>query len=73
MRMALALVGVTREITVPVRVTRQQGVRAFVADFTLDRYDYEIHGGSVMSRLIERTVRVHLVAVERSRMIRPLR
>jgi polyisoprenoid-binding protein YceI len=60
----LTIRGITKRMTVPVRITGQQGRRAFVSDFTLDRYDYAVRGGSVMGRLIGRTVRVHLVAVE---------
>ena len=60
----LTIRGITRRITVPVTVTARDGRRAFVTDFTLDRYDYDVRGGSVMGRLIGRTVRVHLVAVE---------
>lgn len=60
----LTIRGITKRMTVPVRVTGQQGRRAFVTDFTLDRYDYDVRGGSVMGRLIGRTVRVHLAALE---------
>ena len=56
--------GVTKRITVPVRVTDQAGRRLFVTDFELDRYDFGVRGGTVMGRLIGRTVRVHLAAVE---------
>jgi len=60
----LTIRNITKRMTVPVRVTEQQGRRAFVTDFTIDRYDYDVRGGSVMGRLIGRTVRVHLVAIE---------
>ncbi len=56
--------GVTRPVTVPVVITQQNGRRTFVTDFELDRYDFNIRGGSVMSRLIGRTVRIHLSATE---------
>jgi polyisoprenoid-binding protein YceI len=60
----LTIRGITKQITIPVRASTQQGRRTFVTDFTLDRYDYDVRGGSVMGRLIGRTVRVHLAAVE---------
>lgn len=56
--------GVTKTITIPVRVAERAGRRAFVTDFELDRYDYGVRGGRVMGNLIGRTVRVHLVAIE---------
>ena len=60
----LTIRDVTKRITIPVRVAVQHGRRAFVTDFTLDRHEFGVRGGSVMGRLIGRTVRVHLVAVE---------
>lgn len=60
----LSIRGVIKAITVPVVITEQNGRRTFVSDFELDRYDYNVRGGSVMSRLIGRTVRVHLSATE---------
>jgi polyisoprenoid-binding protein YceI len=56
--------GVTKSVTVPIVITEQNGRRTFVSDFELDRYDFGVRGGSVMSRLIGRTVRVHLSATE---------
>lgn len=56
--------GVIKAITVPVVITDQNGRRTFVSDFEVDRYDFNVRGGSVMSRLIGRTVRVHLAASE---------
>jgi polyisoprenoid-binding protein YceI len=60
----LTIRDITRRITVPVNTAIQHGRRTFVTDFTLDRHEYGVRGGSVMQRLIGRTVRIHLVAVE---------
>ncbi len=60
----ISIRGVTKRINVPVRVIEQSGRRLFVTDFELDRYDFGVRGGTVMGRLIGRTVRVHLAAVE---------
>jgi polyisoprenoid-binding protein YceI len=60
----ISIRGVTRTITVPVIVSELNGRRSFVTDFELDRYDFNVRGGSVMSRLIGRTVLVHLSAIE---------
>lgn len=60
----ISIRGVTRTIAVPVTVAGQNGRRTFATDFELDRYDFNVRGGSVMSRLIGRTVRVHLSAIE---------
>jgi polyisoprenoid-binding protein YceI len=60
----LSIRGVTRSVTVPVVVTEQNGRRTFVTDFELDRYDFNVRGGPMVSRLIGRTVRVHLAAME---------
>lgn len=60
----LTIRGVTKRITIPVTVTQRDGRRAFATDFELDRYDFNVRGGTVMGRLIGRTVRVQLVAVE---------
>ena len=60
----LSIRGVTRSVTVPVVIDQQNGRRMFTTDFELDRYDFNVRGGSVMSRLIGRTVRVHLSAIE---------
>jgi polyisoprenoid-binding protein YceI len=60
----ISIRGVIKRITVPVVIANQNGRRSFVSDFELDRYDFNIRGGSVMSRLIGRTVRVHLAAAE---------
>ena len=56
--------GVTRSVTVPVVIADQNGRRTFVSDFEINRYDFDVRGGSVMSRLIGRTVRIHLSATE---------
>jgi len=58
--------GVTRPLTFVVRATTNGPVPRFETDFTLDRYDFGIAGGTVMGRLIGRTVRVHLVAAVRA-------
>ena len=60
----ISIRGVTRTITIPVTVSEESGRRKFVTDFELDRYDFNVRGGSVMSRLIGRTVRIHLEAME---------
>ena len=60
----IAIRGITRSITVPVVITEQNGRRTFVSDFEIDRYDFNVRGGSVASRLIGRTVRIHLAAIE---------
>lgn len=60
----ISIRGVVKSITVPVVISEQNGRRTFVSDFEVDRYDFNVRGGSVMSRLIGRTVRVHLVATE---------
>ena len=57
--------GVTRPLTFVVRATTTGPQPRFETDFTLDRYDFGIAGGTVMGRLIGRTVRVHLVAAVR--------
>lgn len=54
--------GVTRPLTFIVRCVQSGAAPRFETDFTLDRYDFGITGGTVMGRLIGRTVRVHLVA-----------
>jgi len=46
-------------------------VPRFETDFTVDRYDFGITGGTFFGRLIGRTVRVHLVAVVRQNGGRP--
>jgi polyisoprenoid-binding protein YceI len=60
----ISIRGVTKSITVPVVITEEHGRRTFVTDFELDRYDFNVRGGSVASRLIGRTVRVHLAATQ---------
>lgn len=57
--------GVTRPITFVVRCMPGDPPR-FETDFTVDRYDFGIAGGTVMGRLIGRAVRVRLVAAVRS-------
>ena len=60
----LTIRGITKSITVPVVIARHNGRRIFATDFELDRYDFNIRGGPVASRLIGRTVRIHLSATE---------
>ena len=60
----ISIRGITKSITVPVTITERNGRRTFVTDFEVDRYDFDVRGGSVASRLIGRTVRVHLAATE---------
>ena len=60
----ISIRGVVKTITVPVVISENNGRRTFVSDFALDRYDFNVRGGSVMSRLIGRTVRVRLAATE---------
>ena len=60
----ISIRGITKTITVPVVINADNGRRTFVTDFELDRYDFNVRGGSVASRLIGRTVRVHLAATE---------
>ena len=60
----ISIRGITKSITVPVTIAEQNGRRTFVTDFEVDRYDFDVRGGSVSSRLIGRTVRVHLAAAE---------
>jgi len=60
----LSIRGITKSVTVPVTIMEQNGRRIFVTDFEVDRYDFDVRGGSVASRLIGRTVRVRLAATE---------
>jgi polyisoprenoid-binding protein YceI len=60
----ISIRGITKSVTVPVTITEQNGRRTFVTDFEVDRYDFDVRGGSVASRLIGRTVRVHLAGTE---------
>ena len=59
----LTIRGVTRQQTAIVRHSGDAAAPIFEADFTVDRYDFGIAGGSVMGRLIGRTARIHLRAV----------
>lgn len=62
----LTIRGVTRRITVPVRVTEQSGALEFEATFTLDRTDFGVNGTrwsggrAIISR--EADVRLRIVA-----------
>ena len=58
--------GVTRPLAFVARCIEGTPLR-FETDFTVDRYDFGIAGGTVMGRLIGRTVRVHLVAGVRAK------
>lgn len=56
----LTIRGRTRPLTI-VAVTAPGG-GGFETRFEINRYDFDVAGGTVMGRLIGRTVRVHLVA-----------
>jgi polyisoprenoid-binding protein YceI len=56
----LTMRGVTRQQIVRVRHNGRAAAPVFETDFEVDRYDFGIVGGRVMSRVIGRTVRVHL-------------
>lgn len=56
----LTMRGVTRNQTLIVRHGGPATRPTFETDFEVDRYDFGIEGGRVMSRLIGRTVRIHL-------------
>jgi polyisoprenoid-binding protein YceI len=55
----ITIKGRTRPLTIIVARTADG---RFETRFELDRYDFDVRGGRVMSRLIGRTVRIHLVA-----------
>ena len=59
---ALTMRGVTRQVTVPVRHSGPAAAPIFETSFEVDRYDYGIAGGRVMSRLIGRAVYIYLKA-----------
>ena len=59
----LTMRGVTRQQTAIVRHSGAAAAPVFETDFDIDRYDFGIVGGRIMSRLIGRTVRLHLKAV----------
>src|SRR5688572_950949 len=54
--------GVTRPLITTVNVVNRGHSPAFETAFEVNRYDFGIAGGSVMGRLIGRTVRIRLVA-----------
>lgn len=58
----LTMRGVTRPLVIVVRHALTEAQPTFETAFEVDRYDFGIAGGSVMGRLIGRTVRVRLVA-----------
>ena len=58
----LTMRGVTRPLVTTVNVVNRGPTPAFETAFEVNRYDFGIAGGSVMGRLIGRTVRVRLVA-----------
>lgn len=58
----LTMRGVTRPLVTTVTVVARGPAPVFETAFEVNRYDYGIAGGSVMGRLIGRTVRVRLVA-----------
>jgi polyisoprenoid-binding protein YceI len=55
--------GVERPLTFVARPVTIDGRVGFQTDFELDRYDFNVRGGTVAGRLIGRIVRVRLVAV----------
>lgn len=55
--------GTTRPLTVTVRHSGTAAAPVFETAFELDRYDFGIAGGRVMSRLIGRTAYIYLKAV----------
>ncbi len=59
---ALTLRGVTRPLVTTVRHATSGPTPTFETGFEVDRYDFGIAGGSIMGRLIGRTVRIRLVA-----------
>jgi polyisoprenoid-binding protein YceI len=59
----LTMRGVTRQVTVIVNHSGTAAAPVFETSFTVDRYDYGIVGGRVMSRLIGRAVRINLKVV----------
>lgn len=59
----LTMRGVSREITVIVTHSGTTVAPVFETSFDVDRYDYGIVGGRVMSRLIGRVVRIQLTLV----------
>lgn len=61
----LTMRGVTRQQTAIVRHSGSAAAPVFETDFQVNRYDFGIAGGSVMGRLIGRTVRIHLRAMTR--------
>jgi polyisoprenoid-binding protein YceI len=58
----LTMRGVTRPLVTTVNVVTRGPAPAFETAFEVNRYDFGIAGGSVMGRLIGRTVRIRLVA-----------
>jgi polyisoprenoid-binding protein YceI len=59
----LTMRGQTRPITVPVRYGGSDTAPVFETEFEVDRFDFGIVGGRMMSRLIGRLARIHLQAV----------
>lgn len=54
--------GVTRPLTLSVRPRVTMAGPTFETDFTIDRYEFGVVGGSVLGRLIGREARLHLLA-----------
>ena len=61
----LTMRGTTRPVRVTVHHSGSASAPVFETAFDVDRYDYGIVGGRIMSRLIGRTVRLYLKAVTR--------
>ena len=54
--------GVTRPLRITVRPRVTMAGPTFETDFTIDRYEFGVVGGSVLGRLIGREARLHLLA-----------
>lgn len=56
----LTIKGISRQQTVFVRHSGSAAAPVFETDFEINRYDFGFTGGTVMGRLLGRTVRIHL-------------
>ena len=54
--------GVTRSLTVRVEPRMTPDGPSFETDFTIDRYQFGVVGGSMLGRVIGREARLHLLA-----------
>lgn len=55
--------GISQPLAFVARPVQVDGRSGFETDFTLNRYDFNVRGGTLMGRLIGRSVRVHLRVV----------